>query len=925
MDIQINTNKLINDIMSNANSAIMIFAPIGTGKSAFISELGSRYEKVFWFCAKVDDMEAFSLCLAEKMLVDNPELLLKVKQLSYCDSDYNNDKIIINAILEYVSSLKGNFLLVMEHMDAIPKDFDLKLIERLIKHCPKNLKIVISAQKFINFEYTKFDPLYPILIDENVMGKRAKSHDFNNYIKDLNEEEKAFLYYISELNCIDTEYTSLFYKNGEAVLNMLSRKSWYVSSRHDGKYCLNSLFKDFLEVEKNVNNMFYRNFARLDAKTGYADYLFGKEKYYSAFKLYTETENIDKIEACIKNGLKDKTFLLKLQSYAKFKKNLLYVDNKNYPYYQIYLALISYYFNNFAQAFDNIEKLVLSFKNNDNEAMFLCYYIMVKSLVAQNDYQRAHDLISEVREKFIDYDLVLQEEILCMIPQVYKEIDLPVNFNIIKKIEEEILIPENSKKIWYAKGLQAVAEAYFDAGSYRKAMIVTNKIREIIDFYVIPHNIIMFYYYSGNIESANKLALEALEFSEKHEITKDVSLLYTALANFDLYYGNIKEALSKFDSAVKLDKENSYTKFFNIALRAMAYARYSDVNYAKEITQIYLKYCETYQPQFANMLMCAMAFCYAKLKSPEQAYFYATKCIKTSTTRSVFWLIGMAIATTHLLNSGELKDAQKLVKNIIKSSYVYGMDTMIVDNIDIFEPLFDYASENGIETEYLDSIYIAVNQKKSQKQKVGNFEIRLFGNTSALYKDLEVQWKTRKAKELFFHYVLAGDKGIDRNVIINYLWKDYLYESAINNLKTTNNIIRKTLNKYNVDFKLEYMNSKYILTMKEVKVDFKEYIKLSLRYKKEANTNRKIEIMNQMLDIYKYDFSLDMNKPDFNNARQTIKQELMIKLLKLSRELSAEGDYIEAKNFIQALAAIDRNTDYSQKIAEIDTYITIQG
>jgi hypothetical protein len=78
-----------------------------------------------------------------------------------------------------------------------------------------------------------------------------------------------------------------------------------------------------------------------------------------------------------------------------------------------------------------------------------------------------------------------------------------------------------------------------------------------------------------------------------------------------------------------------------------------------------------------------------------------------------------------------------------------------------------------------------------------------------------------------------------------------------------------------------------------------------------------------MLDIYKEDFALDMDKADFNNARQSIKQELMIKLLKLSRELSQAGDYIEAKKFIQALAIIDRNTDYTQKIAEIDSYITL--
>jgi two-component SAPR family response regulator len=490
-------------------------------------------------------------------------------------------------------------------------------------------------------------------------------------------------------------------------------------------------------------------------------------------------------------------------------------------------------------------------------------------------------------------------------------------------VEDELLTEQNSGQIWYPKVLQAVSEAYFDIGNYKKTVQLINRIREIIPFYVIPHNIVMFYYYSGNIEATRSMAQEALDFAERNEITKDVSYLYTALANTELYNGNIEEALRLFDNAVQLDKTNSLTKFFNIALRSMAYARYGDINYAKEITHIYLKYCETYYPQYANMLLCAMAFCYYKLKSPEQAYFYATQCIKTSKARSIFWLIGMAIATTHLLNTDELKDAQKLIRNIIKSSYIYGMEIVLVDNIDIFEPLFDFAIKNNIETDYLNNIYLAVSKKKAQKKRTGNLKIKLFGTTSVLYKEEEIAWKTRKAKELFFHYILAGEKGIDRNVIINYLWKDYLYESAINNLKTTNNIIRKTLSQYNVDFKLEYMNTKYILTLKDVSIDYLDYARIASQYKREINIKKQIELMNIMLDIYKEDFALDMDKADFNNARQSIKQELMIKLLKLSRELSQAGDYIEAKKFIQALAIIDRNTDYTQKIAEIDSYITL--
>lgn len=915
MDIQINTNKLINDIMSNENAAIMLFAPNGTGKAAFISELGSRYEKVFWFSAVCDSMEAFALTFAEKVVKD-PVALLKVRQLYNCYSEYNNEKIIINAILDYIASLKGNFLVVLEHLDDAPEGFDLGLIERLIKHCPKNLKVLISAQKFINFDYRRFEPRYPILIDENLMGKRAKTHDFESCVEDLDDEQRAFLSYVAPLRCINADFTKTFYPESEELLELLCRKSWYVVRREKDKYFINPLFRDYLILENNNGG-----FSKENVYKRYGDYLKEKGELYTAFLAYTQAEDIENIEKCIEKGLMDESFMHKLNYYAEYIKKVLFIDTKKYPHYRIYLSLISYYLGNYDAAYDSLNSLLKEFEEK-SEAMYYCCNLIVKTLCAQKLYNKAYDFITSLRSKITETEPLLSD-VFCLIPLVYRELDISIDFNYIKIVEDELLTEQNSGQIWYPKVLQAVSEAYFDIGNYKKTVQLINRIREIIPFYVIPHNIVMFYYYSGNIEATRSMAQEALDFAERNEITKDVSYLYTALANTELYNGNIEEALRLFDNAVQLDKTNSLTKFFNIALRSMAYARYGDINYAKEITHIYLKYCETYYPQYANMLLCAMAFCYYKLKSPEQAYFYATQCIKTSKARSIFWLIGMAIATTHLLNTDELKDAQKLIRNIIKSSYIYGMEIVLVDNIDIFEPLFDFAIKNNIETDYLNNIYLAVSKKKAQKKRTGNLKIKLFGTTSVLYKEEEIAWKTRKAKELFFHYILAGEKGIDRNVIINYLWKDYLYESAINNLKTTNNIIRKTLSQYNVDFKLEYMNTKYILTLKDVSIDYLDYARIASQYKREINIKKQIELMNIMLDIYKEDFALDMDKADFNNARQSIKQELMIKLLKLSRELSQAGDYIEAKKFIQALAIIDRNTDYTQKIAEIDSYITL--
>ena len=314
MDIQINTNKLINDIMSNENAAIMLFAPNGTGKAAFISELGSRYEKVFWFSAVCDSMEAFALTFAEKVVKD-PVALLKVRQLYNCYSEYNNEKIIINAILDYIASLKGNFLVVLEHLDDAPEGFDLGLIERLIKHCPKNLKVLISAQKFINFDYRRFEPRYPILIDENLMGKRAKTHDFESCVEDLDDEQRAFLSYVAPLRCINADFTKTFYPESEELLELLCRKSWYVVRREKDKYFINPLFRDYLILENNNGG-----FSKENVYKRYGDYLKEKGELYTASLAYTQAEDIENIEKCIEKGLMDESFMHKLNYYAEYIK-----------------------------------------------------------------------------------------------------------------------------------------------------------------------------------------------------------------------------------------------------------------------------------------------------------------------------------------------------------------------------------------------------------------------------------------------------------------------------------------------------------------------------------------------------------------------------------------------------------------------------
>ena len=806
-------------------------------------------------------------------------------------------------------------------MEIMSEKFDYSLIERLIKHCPKNLKIVVSSDSFINFDYNKFEPHYPILIDENILGEKPYKPNFDTYIKDFNTKQKLFLTYISSLDYVDKDFVNEFYPDGNEVLARLSCQECYVATRDIKTFRLNTLFRNWLKKEQTNYKEEFESFMEINSIKRFGNFLLKNKRYYEAFKIFNKSSNLEGIEKSLKGIIENKNDINNLKNYCRYNNNTVFGCVKDYPYYRWYLSLNLYVQGDYNVCYITAKDLTEEYRGKNNKIFIHSFELMIKCHLKRNRFNDANELIKEIKSSNDIFNIDDFEEIFSFIPLISRELDIPINFSEINIYEEALDKKESKDKIWYAKIMQAIAEAYFDTGNYQKAMGLTKQIKKVIPYYVIPHNLIMFYYFSGNIDVASNIAKESLEFALKHEITKDVSLLYTALANIDLYYGRAKDALKKFDIAISIDKENDYTKFYNISQRCMAYARYGELNYAKEVSHIYLKYCETFSPYYANMMLCALAYCYAKLGNNEQSYFYATKCIKESKSRSIFWLCGMAIATSYLLQRGNLKDANSLIKNILKSSYIYGMEIMLVDKIDIFEPLLIYARNNGIEIDYVNKIYIMIKKKEKQKHTSYNLQVKLFGMTNIYFEDKEIQWKTKKAKELFLHYILADNDGIDRNMIIEYLWKDYVYESAINNLKTTNNIIRKTLKQYDIDFNLNYVNSKYVLKIDNLTNDYNDFMELLERYKEENNIITKKKTMNELIEINRKGFAIEIKNIDFDKHRNYINYEMTIILLKLVKELINSNDFIDAKRYLNYLLQIDKNEDYNRLSEEIASHL----
>ncbi|MFI3229889.1 MAG: hypothetical protein R3Y23_07025, partial [Bacillota bacterium] len=529
------------------------------------------------------------------------------------------------------------------------------------------------------------------------------------------------------------------------------------------------------------------------------------------------------------------------------------------------------------------------------------------------------DKVKDVFDRYKDGGDDINYGIYCATLPYRKSLGISVS-----KYDSVINNESRDDAVLYMRGQEELALAYFDMGNYRRAHEIADMIKAYFPWYVIPHMFVPFYYYQGDIARAEKMATDALVFSEQNGITKDVGLLYCTLGLVDFYNCKVEEGFKKIDKSVESKNDSEYVRFHCVAYRCISYARYGKPEYCKDLAHFNLKYCEAKNIEHINMMQIALSYAYLKLGNKDKAYQFATKCVQNSKSRSTNWLMGMAIATSHMLNNGDLKDGVTLVRNLLRSAESFGMEVVIIDYFnDIFDPILAFAKQNNIETQFVDRVSSIARNRLEARPITDKLKITMFGDVQITVGGKDVLWKTRKSKDLFLLYILAGNVGIDRNMIIDAFWKDYVYESAINNLKTTNNIIRKTLKAAGVDFVLEYINLRYILRLNNAENDYDRFRGFMTEYQETNTVMEQVDLMQEMVKLYKSDFATDIVYQEFVDERKNIKQEMTIKLLKLARALANKGEYIEAKSFLSTLSVLDKHNDYSHFVSELDARINL--
>ncbi len=925
MNFEVNINALINDIMADKASTVMLFAPSGTGKTDFLTELSCRYRTVYWFNTLMDDMRLFTYTFIQKVLGGNPEnntFKDKLHQLLYCNSEFNDEKVAISAVLNHISNIKGDCIMIFERLEHLPDEFNMALLERIIHYSPSNLKIVLSSDDFLDINYMNFGTKHPKLIDESILGSRKRKTDYTEYLSDIPEAEIGFLAYISDLVAVRKEFVANLNPDAIRVLDYLSRKEYYVTTRDDRYFRLHTALREYLLSEKDKYAEYIAKYNDINVIDRYAEFEVEHNNLYSALSLYKKTHNLKGLNTTLNLLFHDaERGLLRLRSCLETRDDDVFQDDLQYPYVALVTALVNEIHGRFEKAAESLMTLIDVFRamgDFTTETIAVAILARVANLT-HADQNKYVDKIKEMFEIHKNGDKNCIYSIYCATLPHRKVLGISV-----AKYDSVINDESRDAPIVYMRGQEELALAYFDMGNYRRAQEIADKLKAYFPWYVIPHMFIPFYYYQGEIDRAEKMATDALAFAEQNGITKDVGLLHCTLGMVDLFKGNVEGGLKKLDESIRCKNDSTFVKFHCIAHRCMGYAKCGKVEYSKDLAHFNLKYCEAKNIEYVNMMQIALSYAHLKLGNKEKAYQFATKCVQNSKSRSTNWLLGMAIATSYMLEKGDLKDGITLVRNLLRSAESFGMEVLLVDHYtDIFDTIIAYARTNEIEKVFVDKITNIAQNKLESRPVMDKLKINMFGDVQITVGGKDVLWKTRKSKDLFLLYILAGNVGIDRNMIIDAFWKDYVYESAINNLKTTNNIIRKTLKASGVDFVLEYVNSRYILRLNGADNDYVQFRALMSQYANTDNVAEQVIIMQDMVKLYKSDFATDIAYQEFIDERKNLKQEITIKLLKLARALANKGEYIEAKSFLATLSILDKHNDYSHFVAELDARINI--
>ncbi len=915
---------VINEIMSCKASSTIILTKSDGEHVGFVADLANNYQRTFWLNISHVNIYSFAMTFAYKLLRD-PSKLMKFLQFNQCESDYNKDIIIINAVLEHVATWNYDCLLVIDDLEKLYKDFDHKILETIIKNAPKNLKIVLISDTFPDLNYNVFDTFAPKLINKDRLTITPFDESIIN--ENFSDKDWEFLAKIaSSKEHVDRRIIERIYpKRGIELTEYIARRyRSVIMAKGDELFHISTKLAGFLKEHKGIDCAQYTEWY----DTFLYEYFCSEEtrQYILALIIainYNKEEWIDRAVSRIVNNAGMHCLLAEFLSKYDLSERR-YTDKYKYVRYLIIASnLMKKRYDEALQKSNELIKEVEERSQLESRLIRAIAESMFFGNKKRESGEYAKNIISERVDKYGIEAIEELVETVKGLPDVIINGNLHIEVSTYKTYEKYLLDEQHKDKPWYYSMLQNCIRTNLGLGNYKRSIELLKQLKTDIPYYVVPHNIIAVYFFAGDMELAKKAADEIIVNSHINGVSSNITDAYVLSGLVSFYYNNYAHAQQMLDFAVKnfsMRNQGESSLFNAVSIRAVIYAEIGRAEYGKDIALLYEQRCEITGSKYAATMAGTAAYCYWVLRDKDNALLYAKKCIANSSERSAFWLISTAIVINYLFedDDDEFKTSRSLVAKFLNASKNYGMHMLFVMCAKCFLPLIECAEKFNIEPEYVSQVKNVMERKEIDAFMDSTVTVKFIGTTAVFVDRKEIVWKTRKAKELFLMYVLRGEEGIDRNEIINTFWGDYLYVSAINNLKTTNNIIRNTLSSRNIKFKLEYVNSKYTLKLASVNTDLESYDMLMKELYAELDVYQKMRIMNKIITTYGIGFAPDVKVKYFDKKREKLRDDLGIELIRLIREIVNINDDVATKKYVSTLKKLQVSFDYTSLLAEID-------
>ena len=164
-------------------------------------------------------------------------------------------------------------------------------------------------------------------------------------------------------------------------------------------------------------------------------------------------------------------------------------------------------------------------------------------------------------------------------------------------------------------------------------------------------------------------------------------------------------------------------------------------------------------------------------------------------------------------------------------------------------------------------------------------------------------WKSKKALTLFKYIVAKSNEKVQKDVLLELLWPESSSDKT-HNLHSTIYLLRKDLERFDLDCKINYSKGHYWFERGNCIIDFLEYENLynkAVEYQRDGNLIKAKRLLGQALALYRGDFlAEDIYKDWAFNLRQHYREvfiDIILRLSTLTADLNQ--NYLKAADICQ--------------------------